>query len=438
MSRIFTDIPGDKLSKIKRSLLINTLPKNAPFQIARYVYLYDEDGTTTYLPFFYPLDEIKSYTKPYSKLSDLRKTRDYAMGDFKFEATLREEQVKVKDEAITLLNKQRSCIISSYTGFGKTIISIYIARLLGIKTLIAVNRLTLMSQWKKSIQDFCGDNVKVQIIRKHTDAIDTEADFYIINAINIPKKHRDEYRHIPLLVVDECHLLMSAVLSKSLTHISPHYLIGLSATPYREDGLNVLFDMFFGKEKIYRKLNRKHEVRVIHTGWKPETEYMSNGKVDWNHTLNQQSTNEVRNKLIADSGKDLIDSSEDTYALIVCKRVSQIHVLETMIKELGISVTCLVGSKQDYDEDARVLIGTLSKVGTGVDHKKLNVLILATDVKAFFIQTLGRIFRKTDTVPIVIDFVDNDPILKRHYKTREKIYKEVGGLIKIFKTLPNS
>ena len=82
------------------------------------------------------------------------------------------------------------------------------------------------------------------------------------------------------------------------------------------------------------------------------------------------------------------------------------------------------------DREARILIATGQKCGTGFDHDKLDTLVLASDFEEYFVQYLGRIFRKRDIEPIVYDFVDKNGILEKHFKTRKEIYTEHGGTIK--------
>ena len=58
------------------------------------------------------------------------------------------------------------------------------------------------------------------------------------------------FKDIGVCIIDEIHCIMAEGLSKCTQKILPRYLIGLSATPYREDGLNILLDLYFGEEKI--------------------------------------------------------------------------------------------------------------------------------------------------------------------------------------------
>ena len=116
--------------------------------------------------------------------------------------------------------------------------------------------------------------------------------------------------------------------------------------------------------------------------------------------------------------------------MVLSKRVEQAQYIYDNLKEKGESVAILVGSETEFDRNARILIGTTGKVGVGFDHAKLDTLLLASDLEEYFIQYLGRVFRREDVEPIVFDLVDNNPILKKHFSTRRGIYNEVGGIIK--------
>ena len=57
------------------------------------------------------------------------------------------------------------------------------------------------------------------------------------------------------------------------------------------------------------------------------------------------------------------------------------------------------------------------------------MLILGVDTKDFYLQYLGRVFRTEDVQPLIIDIVDDHPLLKNHFRERKKIYIEAGGKI---------
>jgi superfamily II DNA or RNA helicase len=266
-------------------------------------------------------------------------------------------------------------------------------------------------------------NPTIQIL-KANEPLDFSKEFFIVNAINVSKF--GNISEIGCVIVDEVHLIASKVFSRSLQYLTPAYVIGLSATPYRPDGLDILLDLYCGAKRIDKPLFRKHKVFTIRTGFKPKIEYQNNGRVDWNSVLEAQSQDSRRNELIV----RIVTKLEEYNYLILCKRVSQIQILEKMLLDQGVSVSALHGTKSVYDTSSKVLIGTIQKLGTGFDAPHLNALLVAADIEEYFIQYLGRVFRKQNVEPVIFDLVDTDFILQKHYKVREKIYEKHGGVIK--------
>ena len=138
----------------------------------KYVYPYNVYKGIVYLPFYYCISNLNIRPKP--KLNRVKTDITYNK-DF----PLREDQRKVKSEALTFLNKNSCCILSLHTGFGKTCVSLYLAVKLGLKTLYINNRLTIINQLVESIKKFT--NAKVQLLTPGCKK-DENADFYVINA----------------------------------------------------------------------------------------------------------------------------------------------------------------------------------------------------------------------------------------------------------------
>jgi superfamily II DNA or RNA helicase len=377
---------------------------------------FDLINNDIYLPFAFAIQELE-LKRP------LR--NEYPQIKLIFEGVLRPEQKVVKEEAISFLTKTGSIIVSAYPGFGKTLLAINLSSSIKLKTLIIVNKIVLIKQWEESILKFC-PTASIQKLTAKSKMKD--CDFYIMNAINVEKMGKNFFKDIGNLIVDEAHLIMAETLVKSLKFICPRYLIGLSATPYRNDGLNLMLDFYFGTNKIIREMNREHIVYMVNTGFVPTVEKMENGKLNWGLVLQSQSEDEDRNILII----NIIKKFEDRSILVLTKRVEQGKFLMNKLKELDEDVTSLLGDQQDYNRESRILVGTTSKCGTGFDHPKLDTLILAADIDAYFIQVLGRIFRRKDTVPIVFDLVDNNGVLIKHFKNRKEVYNKIGGKIVSF------
>ena len=303
-----------------------------------------------------------------------------------------------------------------------TMCSIKLATMIKLKTMILVNKIILMNQWKEAVLKFCPKATVTLLTSKSTHI---DSDFYIINAQNVEKIDTTITKNIGCVILDEAHLLMTNVYSRALLSLYPRYLLGLSATPYRPDDYDHLINIYFGKGIISRKLDREHHVYSVTTNYKPIVEYMDNGKLNWNTVLDSISYNEARNVLLT----NIICKYNTRVFLVLVKRIIHGQILEKMLIEKGESVSSLLGNNQEFDKDARILIGTVSKVGVGFDHPRMNTLLLAVDIEQYFIQYLGRVFRTKDTIPIVIDIVDNHSLLKKHYSTRKKVYEQHGGII---------
>lgn len=412
-----SEMSDEQMNKVNKELKIK-LDDKYSFGPPRYMIPYDiSDQDEVKLPFAFAKNKLKLQ----------RRNRDtFEQTDVDFMGELRDEQRIVKKEAIQILNKTGSVILSMYCGFGKTITSINIACSIKMKTLIIVNKIVLMKQWEESINTFCPFATVQKVTPK--SVLNADADFYIINAINTVKMGEEFFSNIGIVIVDEAHLIMAETVSKCLNNVSPRYLIGLTATPYRPDGLDKLLEFYFGVNKIVRELWREHKVYKVSTGFVPTVEMANNGRVNWGSVLDSQSKDEDRNNLIVNI---ILHFSTRTF-LVLVKRVEQGVLLQKMLEEHGTSVSSLVGSNQTFDSSARVLVGTCSKVGTGFDHPSLDTLLMAADVEEYFIQYLGRCMRTKTGVPVVFDLVDDYSILNKHYNTRKKIYKKHGGKIEDF------
>ncbi len=355
-----------------------------------------------------------------------------------FTGDCRPYQLEVRNIALRNLNRRGCAMISCYPGWGKTVLAINLACKTRLRVLVLVNKIVLMKQWKTSIEKFTTDaNILIarpatarQRVPGSTSRLKYEnkfanASFVIMNAMNVPKISDDLLRDIGCVVVDECHQLVSKVLSRSFQYLRPRYLIGLSATPYRSDGLNAMIDLYFSKHQIQRLLRKEHLVYHVETGFEPVVERNFSGNVDWNSILEQQCGDRKRNDLIV----EVVRLLEKRKIMILTKRVAHAELLMEDLARHGEKITGLFGKTQTFDRDARILIGTNSKIGVGFDHADLDCLILASDVEEYFIQYLGRVFRRQDIVPVIIDFVDDNSILQKHFSTRMSVYRKHGGRV---------
>jgi superfamily II DNA or RNA helicase len=382
---------------------------------------YRIENEKLYIPFQWALQNIPGIK---------RKTKDKCQSmneNVKFTAELRETQKSIKSECINALNNYGSHLLSLHVGGGKTVIGIYLACKIGLKTLIICNRVGLMEQWIEEIQSFTC-NATSQIL-KPKNFKNNEGDFILVNAENMKKFDESVFDNIGFCIVDECHSIMAEKLSECLYHVNPRYLLGLSATPYRPDGLDGLLDFYFGQDnKTVRELYHPHIVYKINTS----IEFEEDSK-QWNTLLTSQCNNEVRNTFIINLTLHL----KEKCILILCKRVDQALYIFDKLDQMGEEISLLTGDNNEYSKNSRIIVASVQKVGMGFSYKKLDTLILASDVisgdtEEYFVQYIGRIMRREDVKPIIFDIVDDHPVLKRHFSVRKRVYLKTGGVIKDF------
>ena len=203
-------------------------------------------------------------------------------------------------------------------------------------------------------------------------------------------------------------------------------MIGLSATPYRSDGFNELFSIYFGLHRIERSLYKIHDVLHVVSKEIIQHELDKNGKVNWNSVIQKQSDSVERKKMIVDFCKEYSTRN----ILILCKRIDQMKSLHAMLSNENQNVTMFKENDVCFDENCRILVSSFQKVGTGFSFDKLDMLILGTDTEEYFLQYLGRVFRRVDVCPLIVDIVDKHPILNKHFSSRKKTYLQCGGRIK--------
>lgn len=396
----------DKISSEDKYFIQDTLQINDSS-----IYLLTDDKSTVKIPFGFA----------HTMFDELPHKDQQSLDNMDFTGTLRPPQEYIANKTVSRMHSNiPSMVIACPPGFGKTITSINVACQMKVKTLIIINKLILVQQWISSINTF--SNATVQFLKPKMK-IDPDAQFVIVNAINISKFDGGTFDDIGLLIVDELHQIITKKLSENLLHITPRYVLGLSATPYRFDDYDKAIAWFFGKRCLKKDLLKTHQVKYITTDFVPEVKRMYNGKIDWNTVLNSQAENEPRNQLIINT---VMQYPTRTW-LILVKRVSHAETLQEMFNKAGVAAETLMKKQLAFDKSVKILIGTTSKLGVGFDHAAIDSLFIAADVKNYFVQFLGRCMRRPDCIPLVVDILDDFSVLKKHFNERVKAYEKHGG-----------
>lgn len=138
-------------------------------------------------------------------------------------------------------------IIQLPTGKGKSILALHIAYLLKQKTLILVHKDDLVVGWTNDIKLCFGDKTDIGLIKAKKRKVGEQ--FTIATVQTLSRLSEEELKNLTsefgLVVQDECHHIGLNIFN-IIDKFNSYYKLGLSATPTRSDGLDFVFDLFFG------------------------------------------------------------------------------------------------------------------------------------------------------------------------------------------------
>ncbi|MGD9506394.1 MAG: DEAD/DEAH box helicase [Syntrophobacteraceae bacterium] len=375
---------------------------------------------------------IKASGVPY-RVDDRRRVLPEV--DMEFHGTLRDYQ----ENAVCAILARDFGTATLPTGAGKTVIALATIARRKQPTLIVVHTAELMHQWIERIGTFLGiPDSEVGIIGGGKRRVGEKITVGLVQSL--AKCAEEVAPCVGFVVVDECHRAPSKTFTKCLARFDCRYVLGLSATPWRRDGLSQLIWWFVG-DKIFEVGNDAlvesgsilpAQVVTRETDFKatcnPSTQY---GKM-----LSELCEDPARNLMIVD---DVVQEahSKSGVCLVLSDRKSHCETLYRMLERKRIRVSLLTGDipmkqrQQVVDTvnggEVKVLVATGSLVGEGFDCKTLSSLFLATPVKfsGRVIQYVGRILRPAPgkSRAVIFDYTDiHVGVLAHSAKERRKVY----------------
>lgn len=378
----------------------------------------------------------------YSKIKDFEITRVKLLSLKKAfledsNIKLREEQEKILEESLNFLdvgNKDfEGIFLNLTTGFGKTIISLKIIETLQLKTLIFVNKLELLNQWKDKILQYF-PNVKVGVIQGKTiDYLDKE--IVICSLQTIYKLEEDFSKKFSLTIIDEVHNFNTLKYSDIFFKCRTRFIVGLSATIENKKGTEKILYQHIGYKIISNISNFKQKSKVIVKEYRTSTvkhRYNVINKkvvVNFSRLLNDISEDYDRNILLVDTISEIL-KDKNRYLLVVSDRVKQLKSLNSLVDRQEISGVFLSSMGKEEREECKkkkLIFATYSIIKEGVDIPSLNSILFATP-KVEITQVLGRIYRKyhENTVPLIVDIKDTWSFtLLSQYKKRMSFYYKI-------------
>lgn len=390
------------------------------YNIPRVLRNYEEDETYLKLPrgLLYEVKALFDTNNVLYTLEDKRHSTMEIFGEVKY--TLREEQ----NDAIKAIVKTDFSICVAPPGFGKTLIGAKMVQLRASNALVVVNKNMLLDQWRDRFVDYFGMSKKeIGFLGKGKNKLNNRLDVATMQSL---KNAPEIIQNYSFVIVDECHHIPAVTFEQIIKGFSGKFILGLSATPNRKDGLQPILFQQLGPVSYEFKKKRTitHKLNVIKTDFISEAD-------NYAQLINDLCENQDRNTLILEQ----IKLYPERKILVLTDRIEHINHLEALLKQNSIEYVSIHGSlnKKLQNENmqkvqtSNLILATTSFFGEGIDFPHLNTIIFATPISYYgrLVQYLGRVGRDGQMC-LAIDILDSkNAMLNSAYKKRLEGYKQM-------------
>jgi superfamily II DNA or RNA helicase len=300
---------------------------------------------------------------------------------------------------------------------------LFISHLLGVKTLIIVNKETLLEQWKEQIIKFTG--IVPGIIQG--TKIDTEPKICIgmIQSISM-KEYPDSFSNFGFTIYDETHHYCSKIFSNVFFKIRTKYNLGLTATIKRADKLEYVLEWFLGRIAVDVKLliiEPQVHIYKFYEYSDDTIKYNTNGKINSPASLTNITENQKRTDFIIKIIKEMYNDNRKI--LVLSDRKAHCEYIKGKLNDLFVGIYYGGMKKEELKKsnECRIILATYQMASEGYDNPDLDTLILASP-KCNVEQAVGRILRKkNNNEAIVVDINDCISIFNNWNILRKSFYK---------------
>jgi superfamily II DNA or RNA helicase len=393
--------------------------------------VYKEGADSLYLPKHFG---IERYGIPTETTRDVPQTPDH---HWTFAGAIRPVQEPVVNSFLKPV--PHDGILSLHTGGGKTVCALYIASQLKLPTLVIVHNSFLRDQWVDRVKSFLPH---ARIGRIQGDICEVEGYDVVIamlQTLSMREIPVEKFRPLGLVVVDECHHIASEVFVQALPKVTSKYMLGLSATPTRKDGLMNVAHWFLGPMLYTSDSGSKQDSDICVEMYEyvnndpkfNEIIYNTQGVMFTTLMINKLAEEEGRTRWIAEILNDIVEESPQRQVLVLTDRVQHTKdILAALTPELReksaiLSVSVTSAKRSEFCASKTILIATYAMCKEGFDVATLNTLVMATP-RPDIDQIVGRILRVEKSArtihPLIVDIVD--PQFRRQFQERNSLYKK--------------
>lgn len=349
-----------------------------------------------------------------------------------------------------LYGRYKNLVVAA-TGVGKTIIAAFdykrfIKENPNARLLFVAHRKEILEQSMEKFQEVLNDFNFGELYVDGKKPKDIQHLFISIQSLNssgLLDKTRTTEDYYDFIVVDEFHHAAADSYQKLLKYYKPKILLGLTATPERMDGKDILkyFDGRIASQMLLGEaINRNLLSPFQYFGVTDDVDYQKinwiNGKYDTRQLENVYTSDDIRCNLILSKVKEYVTDMDAVKGLGFCISVNHALYMAEFFNDHGIPSLALSSKSEDTirdDAKHQLVSGEIKFIfvvdlyNEGVDIPEVNTVLFLrpTESATVFLQQLGRGLRLSEGKECltVLDFVGRS---NKKYKFDLK-YKAIVG-----------
>lgn len=382
--------------------------------------------------------------------------------DVQFKGELRGEQPL----SIEKMLEYNNGVLCGTTAFGKTVAAIKLIAERKVNTLILVNRISLVAQWKEKIAEFLilnetlSDNQKLSKKRTQSPVgqygggkkgLTGIIDIAVMQSLSRDGEVDECVKGYGMVIVDECHHVSAFSFELILKNIAARYVYGLTATPTRKDGHHPIITMQCGPIRFRDDAKKQAEKRPFDHYVIPRfTSFRIPTFDEKESTITDLYAgivdDETRNQQII---ADVVQCyNEGRNCIVLTERTAHVELLANELRMQIPEVISISGNRSAKEtreslalitnaptDKPMILVSTGRYIGEGFDEPRLDTLFLAMPIswKGTLQQYAGRLHRLYEGKKevIVYDYVDiHVRMLEKMYHRRLSGYASIGYKVK--------
>jgi superfamily II DNA or RNA helicase/HKD family nuclease len=347
----------------------------------------------------------------------------------------------------TVHDRHRNLIVAA-TGTGKTVVAAFDYQRLGgpaRSLLFVAHRKEILNQAARTYREVLADANFGEVYVAGTRPERWEHVFASVQSLtsygveNLPPDAFD------VVVIDEFHHASAATYRRILNHLRPAELLGLTATPERADGTDVL-SYFDGRvaaelrlwDALGQELLSPFHYFAIADGTDLSRVAWVRGRYDTTQLSNLFTGNHARARIVLKQLVDKVIDPSRMRALGFCVDVAHAEYMASIFNEAGIPALMVSGdgrTQAPRDEALRRLrsrevniIFSAELFNEGLDVPDVDTVLFLrpTESATVFLQQLGRGLRRTEEKAVLtaLDFVGHQ---SKHFRWDRKLRALTGS-----------